>query len=107
MSGIKQWLGPPLASARVTRPGCWATALFSWLLSPRLLAAPTTGPRTPTTPTAGQGSDVHRENQAEVQQYSSLTVDIFRDVQMTRRDDSFLPGGLIVQGADDPDVGNM
>ena len=35
---------------------------------------------------------------------SSLTVDIFRDVQMTRRDDS---GGLIVQGADDPDVGNM
>ena len=101
MSGIKQWLGPPLASARVTRPGCWATALFSWLLSPRLLAAPTTGPRTPTTPTAGQGSDGTRENKAE-------TVDIFRDVQMTRRDDSFpSSGGLIVQGADDPDVGNM
>ena len=102
MSGIKQWLGPPLASARVTRPGCWATALFSWLLSPRLLAAPTTGPRTPTTPTAGQGSDVKRK-----QSNSSLTVDIFRDVQMTRRDDSFPSGGLIVQGADDPDVGNM
>ena len=35
-------------------------------------------------------------------------MDKFRDVQMTRRDDSFpSSAGLIVQGADDPDVGNM
>ena len=42
------------------------------------------------------------------QEKTKQRLDIFRDVQMTRRDDSFpSSGGLIVQGADDPDVGNM